>query len=70
MNIFYKLEDSDTWINLNYMESLSIHKTNGMFEARANPLDCSQGYYVLESFDDREEAVKCVEYLLSETKGD
>lgn len=61
--ILYPCYKQDLWINLEHLESISLSQTNESIEVRGHTSDNLSGFYVLEIFDNRLEALKFIKYL-------
>lgn len=62
---FYRLQNEDVWVNLMFFETISIFFNEQLkFEVRGHTTD-SNNHYLIETFDDKPEAEKFLEYILS-----
>lgn len=63
---FYLCQNQNILLNLNYIESIALSQNEDAYEARAYTPEGL--FYLLETFDDLDEAEKFLEYILSESK--
>lgn len=63
---FIPCNNQDIWINLNHVKTITIEKSYDQYELRAYSPEDEGSHYLLDSFDTREEALQCLEYLLNE----
>ena len=62
---FYQCSHDDILININYIENISIMKVKEIYEVRAHPPEGN--YYLLESFDNIDEARKFLVYIIDQS---